>query len=45
VTSNDFDFIESCENFLNEKGYLTQKQVAALFAMDNNYRNNDYDFD
>lgn len=36
-TEGSFDFIKSCQAFFDKRGYLTEKQTAALFAMDRNY--------
>lgn len=33
-TDYDLDFVSSCQDFYDKTGFLTNKQVSALFAMD-----------
>lgn len=47
-TDSGRDFVESCEDFYKRKGYLTAKQIEALFLVDADsvdFRDNDPEMD
>lgn len=41
TSETSIDFVNSCKNFFDKNGYLTQKQVESLFSMGNE----DYNYD